>query len=194
MPLLNPARFGQGPRAPWRCPTGLKVHCYYCYYYYYFCFAAVTVASCPLQVYTETMLVQFATPDISVPHNAIRLTLLLRFPLLLKAASCPLQVYTETLLVQLATPDISMPYNVICLTSTVLAVFCGTLLNIMLKPEDRDDADQANTLEKDEGAARSKRVKRVLGTFVIIGFLGLGVYLDPDASRAVRGWLGMVEG
>lgn len=86
-----------------------------------------------------------------------------------------------------------MPYNVICLTSTVLAVFCGTLLNIMLKQEDGSDANQADALEKDEGAVRTKRVKRVLVAIVIIGFLGLGVYLDPEASRAVRGWLGIAE-
>jgi phosphatidylinositol glycan class T len=42
-------------------------------------------------------------------------------------------LYSEGLLVQLATADISMPYNVICLTGTVLAIFCGALLNSFMK-------------------------------------------------------------
>lgn len=43
----------------------------------------------------------------------------------------PVQVYTEVLLVPLATPDFSMPYNVITLTCTVLALYFGSLLNIL---------------------------------------------------------------
>lgn len=41
------------------------------------------------------------------------------------------QTYTEVLLVPLATPDFSMPYNVITLTCTVLALYFGSLLNIL---------------------------------------------------------------
>ena len=41
------------------------------------------------------------------------------------------QAYTEVLLVPLATPDFSMPYNVITLTCTVLALYFGSLLNIL---------------------------------------------------------------
>lgn len=41
------------------------------------------------------------------------------------------QVYTEVLLVPLATPDFSMPYNVITLTCTVLALYFGSLLNVL---------------------------------------------------------------
>ncbi|XP_011621697.1 GPI transamidase component GPI16 [Amborella trichopoda] len=43
----------------------------------------------------------------------------------------PVQLYTEVLLVPLATPDFSMPYNVITLTCTVLALYFGSLLNVM---------------------------------------------------------------
>lgn len=39
--------------------------------------------------------------------------------------------YTEALLVPLTTPDFSMPYNVITFTCTVLALFFGSLLNVL---------------------------------------------------------------
>ncbi|XP_031495070.1 GPI transamidase component PIG-T homolog isoform X1 [Nymphaea colorata] len=41
------------------------------------------------------------------------------------------QLYTEVLLVPLATPDFSMPYNVITLTCTMLALYFGSLLNVL---------------------------------------------------------------
>ncbi|MCO5578512.1 hypothetical protein L7F22_032355 [Adiantum nelumboides] len=41
------------------------------------------------------------------------------------------QLYTEVLLVPLATPEFSMPYNVITLTCTVLALYFGSLLNVL---------------------------------------------------------------
>lgn len=43
----------------------------------------------------------------------------------------PVQSYTEVLLVPLTTPDFSMPYNVITFTCTVLALYFGSLLNIL---------------------------------------------------------------
>lgn len=39
--------------------------------------------------------------------------------------------YTEVLLVPLTTPDFSMPYNVITFTCTVLALYFGSLLNVL---------------------------------------------------------------
>lgn len=42
-----------------------------------------------------------------------------------------MQSYTEVLLVPLTTPDFSMPYNVITFTCTVLALYFGSLLNIL---------------------------------------------------------------
>ena len=40
-------------------------------------------------------------------------------------------------------PDFSMPYNVITLTSTVLAFFCGTMLNVLVrKSSARADREQ----------------------------------------------------
>lgn len=57
------------------------------------------------------------------------------FPLDLasKGKEGQIEVYCDGLLIQLATADISMPYNVICLTGTVLAIFCGALLNAIVK-------------------------------------------------------------
>lgn len=44
-----------------------------------------------------------------------------------------IRVYTETLLVSLPTPDFSMPYNVITLTCTVIALFFGSMFNLMTR-------------------------------------------------------------
>ncbi|KAG0040630.1 hypothetical protein BGZ82_000588 [Podila clonocystis] len=47
-----------------------------------------------------------------------------------------IRVYTETLLVSLPTPDFSMPYNVITLTCTVIALFFGSMFNLMTRDFD----------------------------------------------------------
>lgn len=41
--------------------------------------------------------------------------------------------YTAPMLVDLATPDFSMPYNVIIITSTVVALFFGSVYNILVR-------------------------------------------------------------
>ncbi|PKA61257.1 hypothetical protein AXF42_Ash006154 [Apostasia shenzhenica] len=41
------------------------------------------------------------------------------------------QSYTEVLLVPLTTPDFSMPYNVITFTCTILALYFGSMLNVL---------------------------------------------------------------
>lgn len=43
----------------------------------------------------------------------------------------PILSYTEVLLVPFTTPDFSMPYNVITITCTVLALYFGSLLNVL---------------------------------------------------------------
>ncbi|KAG1560200.1 hypothetical protein G6F49_002903 [Rhizopus delemar] len=43
-----------------------------------------------------------------------------------------MRIYTDTLLVVLPTPDFSMPYNVITLTCTVIALFFGSLFNLLI--------------------------------------------------------------
>lgn len=41
-----------------------------------------------------------------------------------------LRLYTSKLLVDLPTPDFSMPYNVIIMTSTLIALFFGSIVNL----------------------------------------------------------------
>ena len=41
------------------------------------------------------------------------------------------RVYTTSTLISLPTPDFSMPYNVIILTSTVIAMFYGSIFNLL---------------------------------------------------------------
>lgn len=45
----------------------------------------------------------------------------------------PQRIYTDTLLVSLPTPDFSMPYNVITLTCTVIALFFGSVFNLLIR-------------------------------------------------------------
>eukprot|EP01095_Lingulamoeba_sp_RSL-Kostka_P013168 TRINITY_DN5390_c0_g1_i1.p1 TRINITY_DN5390_c0_g1~~TRINITY_DN5390_c0_g1_i1.p1 ORF type:complete len:401 (+),score=116.93 TRINITY_DN5390_c0_g1_i1:745-1947(+) len=47
-----------------------------------------------------------------------------------------ISIYTEALLISLPTPDFSMPYNVITLTSTMLALFYGTILSLLTRKLD----------------------------------------------------------
>ncbi|KAG9081986.1 Subunit of the glycosylphosphatidylinositol transamidase complex-like protein [Ceratobasidium sp. 392] len=49
------------------------------------------------------------------------------------ADSCGARMYTSTLLVDLATPDFSMPYNVIIMSSTVVALFFGSIFNLLTR-------------------------------------------------------------
>ena len=45
----------------------------------------------------------------------------------------PNRIYTENVLLPLPTPDFSMPYNVITLTCTVLALYFGSMYNMMVR-------------------------------------------------------------
>jgi len=46
-------------------------------------------------------------------------------------------VHTIATTVQLPLPDFSMPYNVACMTCTLLAMFMGSLLNVMFRCDSR---------------------------------------------------------
>lgn len=66
----------------------------------------------------------------------------------------PIRIYTETLLVSLPTPDFSMPYNVITLTCTVIALFFGSMFNLMTRdfvaltiPNANNDSAKNNNVE-----------------------------------------------
>ncbi len=46
-------------------------------------------------------------------------------------------MHTIATTVQLPLPDFSMPYNVACMTCTLLAMFMGSLLNVMFRCDSR---------------------------------------------------------
>lgn len=57
-----------------------------------------------------------------------------RRPFSLARARTPvLQLHTPTTLLSLPTPDFSMPYNVIILSSTVIALYFGSVVNGLLR-------------------------------------------------------------
>jgi GPI-anchor transamidase subunit T len=43
------------------------------------------------------------------------------------------RIYTPVLLVDLATPDFSMPYNVNIMTSTLITLLFGSVLNMLMR-------------------------------------------------------------
>jgi len=63
----------------------------------------------------------------------------------------PKRMYTPTLLVDLPTPDFSMPYNVIIMTSTLVALFFGSVFNlltrkfVLIPPRKKNEVDQTGT-------------------------------------------------
>ena len=89
---------------------------------------------------------------------------------------------SEGAVVQLAQPDFSMPYNVCCLTSTVLAVFLGAMLNALLRREPPELSKQQ------EAAARRRRVLRV--ALLVVAFAGAAIYLDKGLQASLRQLLG----
>lgn len=89
------------------------------------------------------------------------------------------EVYTEGNLVTLAPPDFSMPYNVICFTSTVLAVFFGTCLNLLLSRLEDD------TIKQRDKQARVKKIVKVVGVMIL--FMALALYIDPGMREEILG-------
>jgi hypothetical protein len=57
------------------------------------------------------------------------------------------RVATEALLIDVPSPDFSMPFNVVTLSSTLLAFFLGTMINILVK---KSGGDQKKGTEKDK--------------------------------------------
>ncbi|XP_077227630.1 GPI transamidase component Gpi16 subunit family protein [Tasmannia lanceolata] len=71
-------------------------------------------------------------PDFHSSEHFLKENSSSKSPLLLKLQERnPVQSYMEVLLVPLTTPDFSMPYNVITFTCTVLALYFGSLLNVL---------------------------------------------------------------
>ncbi|SAL98582.1 hypothetical protein [Absidia glauca] len=52
------------------------------------------------------------------------------------------RIYTDTLLVSLPTPDFSMPYNVITLTCTIIALFFGSIFNLLIRSFEKVEEDE----------------------------------------------------
>ncbi|KAG2432868.1 hypothetical protein HXX76_008600 [Chlamydomonas incerta] len=106
------------------------------------------------------------------------------------------QVYTPALLVPLAAPDFSMPYNVICLSSTVLAVYFGATLNLVMRRGTGDAAAGVGAAASGESEAESRKAARrrrlqkaVQAVVVIIAFGALALYLDSELREQAEDWL-----
>lgn len=88
------------------------------------------------------------------------------------------QVSSNGAVVQLAQPDFSMPYNVCCLTSTVLALYFGALVNVLMK---RSLPEQ--TAEEKNAAKRRRKLRIVL---VLIAFTGAAVWIDKGLQTSIK--------
>ena len=80
--------------------------------------------------------------------------------------------FTAPSLASLATPDFSMPYNVCCLSSTLLAVFFGAMLNALTA--------RPRVAALQDGSRAVRRRKAVMAAVMIAAFSVLAVYLDAD--------------
>ena len=52
-----------------------------------------------------------------------------------------MRIYSEGILLNMPQPDISMPYNVITLSSTIVAFFFGSVLNLLVRPSKKTTPD-----------------------------------------------------
>lgn len=104
-----------------------------------------------------------------------------------------MQVYTPALLVPLAAPDFSMPYNVICLSSTVLAVYFGATLNLVMRRGSSDatalGASGGTEMEGKEAARRRRLRKALQAVVVVVSFGALALYLDSELREQAEDWL-----
>ena len=58
------------------------------------------------------------------------------------------QMYTDPILISLPTPDFSMPYNVITLTCTLLALFFGSMFNLLMRQMEPVSVDDKKNKKK----------------------------------------------
>lgn len=74
------------------------------------------------------------------------------------------RVATEALLIDVPSPDFSMPFNVVTLSSTLLAFFLGTMINILVK---KSGGDQKKGTENDKQTSQKvgflQRLREKLG-------------------------------
>ncbi|PNH02685.1 GPI transamidase component PIG-T [Tetrabaena socialis] len=95
-------------------------------------------------------------------------------------------LYTAGLLVPLAAPDFSMPYNVLCLSSTVLAVYFGAMLNLLLA---RPPPAAADPGARAAGGAGRTKALQVVG--LVAAFAALALYLDQELREQLVSGLGL---
>ncbi|KAG2501150.1 hypothetical protein HYH03_000965 [Edaphochlamys debaryana] len=91
------------------------------------------------------------------------------------------ELYTPGLLVPLAAPDFSIPYNVICLSSTLLAVYFGAGLKMLLGRKHSDAVDSKRR-------RRLVLLKLLQLIVLVVVFGGLARHLDHDLRAQVEGW------
>ncbi|GFR40103.1 hypothetical protein Agub_g655, partial [Astrephomene gubernaculifera] len=115
------------------------------------------------------------------------------------------EVYSPGLLVPLAAPDFSMPYNVMCLSSTLLAVYFGVVLNLLTRrPRETGEGDGGGSKHgagtggsssgsgggsDGVGSRRIRRRKAMQAVVVVVVFTGLAVYLDAELRESIEGVL-----
>lgn len=88
-----------------------------------------------------TVLLRPASSNTTVPSAA-----------LIRARGAELILHTSSTLLSLPTPDFSMPYNVIILTSTLIALFFGSVVNALVRTwwvVDMDAVEEAEGLAGD---------------------------------------------
>jgi len=76
------------------------------------------------------MLVYKDDSDEKNSKPAVTSPLLSRLPY---SSETPLRTYSNQLLVMMPMQDFSMPFNVITLTSTILALYFGSIVNILAR-------------------------------------------------------------
>lgn len=89
--------------------------------------------------------------------------------------------FTPHSVVSLATPDFSMPYNVCCLSSTLLAIFFGAMLNLLIS------RPRIAALQARSKSARRRKILFII--FMLVAFMFLAVFLDADLHNWVVGHL-----
>ena len=94
-------------------------------------------------------------------------------------------MYAAGLIIPEASPDFSMPYNVCCLTSTVLAIYVGATLKLLL--------EGSGTKER-AGAAPRGKLQQLARAAVVVGLVvGVIMYVDEGARESLMEALGLGE-
>lgn len=80
----------------------------------------------------------------------------------IEARGIALRFYTPSSIILLPVPDFSMPYNVIILTSTIIALFFGSVMNGLIRAWKVVDLHQTSPAKIEKVANGSIEAKQVL--------------------------------